>query len=232
MAGFPFLNWLLAPLIAATLFSLLRGAWSIAAALTLAALLFRAHLWLRMRRDFVHFTAPPTGDPLVDSPHTILDPSDKLPIHVTGCLEVGGKVQRFTFLPGFYRTFATREHALLCLCRGGRKALLGSWPEAETGVWYAFFHPHAIRKVERGTLHFGSLRSDALAIEIDAAPTRGRIRRKAIETLYLAADPATLDRIRRDLTADAPAQATSTPSHPVITTIKHAAHPPDQQYRS
>lgn len=66
---------------------------------------------MRLRkRDFVNFqaTALPTTSP------SLLNPAHKLPIYATGLFSVENKYQRYTWLPGFYRTFATREHALLC----------------------------------------------------------------------------------------------------------------------
>ena len=64
-------------------------------------------------------------------------------MYVTGGLTVEGSEQRFTFVPGFYKTFATREHALLCQVRPAARVGVLRWPEAEVGMWYAFFQPNA-----------------------------------------------------------------------------------------
>jgi hypothetical protein len=205
LAAFPLANWMLGGALLASVPLVLQGQlWSsaTAAALVAAALLLRILVWRAGRRDGVRFEADPAMLAAVALPSEPLAARDKLPIHATGCFEVGNKVRRFTLLPGYYRSFATREHALLCLCRGGRRLLVGAWPEAEVGLWYAFFRPQAIRRVEAGSLRHGPLLRPALAVEIDAVPTRGRVRRRAVERLYLCAEPATLARIWADLHAD------------------------------
>lgn len=204
--AYPPANWILAAAaITASALVLRGGAWPwLAGALLAAALLLRLLVWRVVRRDGVRFAA----DASVALPNAdetaALPPQIKLPVYVSGCLEVGARVQRFAMLPGFYRSFATREHALLCLCQSERRLLVAAWPEVEVGLWYAFVQPRQIRALHAGTLRHGRVQLPALALEVDAVPTRGRVRRRAVETLYIAGDAANLGRIARDLLLDAP----------------------------
>jgi hypothetical protein len=208
ITAFPAANWIVgAAMVALALLALQGGVWGwLGLALLAAALTLRVVVWRRTRRDWVHFE--PLAEPARSQPPAApamapLSPNQKLPVHVTGCLEVGNKVRRFALLPGFYRTFATREHALLCLCRGGRRLLLAGWPENEEGLWYAFAQPSALRRIDRGVVRYGAHRLPTLALEVDAIPTRGRPRRRAVERLLISAEEHLLDRIEADLRLDA-----------------------------
>ncbi|GIV78355.1 MAG: hypothetical protein KatS3mg050_2749 [Litorilinea sp.] len=145
-------------------------------------------LWARLRRqDFVSFTekAPPEVTP------EMMPVADKIAIHATGQFSVEGKYRRFTWLPGFYRTFATGEHAVLCLVRGRRFLRVARWPQDEVGMWYVFFMPRDILRIRWGRLRFG--RQDSLALAIDynmTIPSEDPHKpdRSRPETLYLAVE--------------------------------------------
>jgi hypothetical protein len=147
--------------------------------------LLQVALYRLRQRDFVQFinASLPTVAP---GP---LDPKEKVPVFVSGLFEVENKAQRFTWLPGFYRTFATREHALLCQV-GHRPALrFAGWPPDEVGLWYIFFHPAAIESVQWGALRFGRTERPALAVHYRHTPTQVQGRRPpatTVETIYLA----------------------------------------------
>lgn len=110
--------------------------------------------------DYVTFSA----EPLAEIQPIALPATDKVPIHVTGALSVNGKERRFTWLPGFYRSFATREHALICQHRQRRVLGIGQWPEAQIGLWYAFIQPSALNDVQWGWMSFGGSAQRAIAI--------------------------------------------------------------------
>lgn len=157
------------------------------------------------RRDYVRFDAGTV--PKVSS--APIDPSHTLPVYVTGALSVEGNEQRFTFLPGFYKTFATREHAVLCRVRPRRAFGVLRWPEEELGMWYAFFHPEDVRQIEWGSLHFLNRPMKAVAVHYESCRlSAGRFGRQdkevcTQETLYLASDDeSVLSRILADLSAD------------------------------
>ena len=121
--------------------------WVLAALLVTAAVA----LWLLARQR-----APPELHPLrrgTDSGARArqLAPAAKIAVlYATGTLGVQGRQLLFVELPGFYRTFATREHALLCRAQPRRWAAIVAWPEEEQGLWYAFFLPDQIMTIRAG----------------------------------------------------------------------------------
>lgn len=158
--------------------------WGAALWIILWVLLIATNIYWR-RRDFVRF-APSSLPATASGP---LVPSDKIAIYVTGYLTVEEKHQRFTWVPGFFRTFATREHALICQLTQQRFVGIAEWPETELGLWYLFFHPRDIAAVEWGELCFGRDRTTAIAVTYHRTiPARGRFRpeRTATEVVYLA----------------------------------------------
>lgn len=141
--------------------------------------------WRLRRADYVIFDEMPL--PTVLSQRMV--PDDKVAIHATGQFAVEGKYRRLTWLPGFYRTFATNEHALLCLARERHWLFFANWPADEPGMWYAFFSPQDIARIRWGELRFGSNRSPALAIDYRLTiPADGRRKQDKVrdETVYLA----------------------------------------------
>jgi hypothetical protein len=188
LGGMPFARfvaslWLFVAFLAGV--GLLPGRWI---TLTLALLLFVAQIAIgvRYRREhYVTFTSAPL--PVLND--TPLEISEKLPIYATGLLSVEGRYQQYSALPGFYRTFATGEHAVLC--RVPERTWLGllSWPAEETGMWYAFINPSDIQRLTWGNLHFGATVHPALAIEyqleIPPGPRRKKVEIRQ-ELLYLA----------------------------------------------
>ena len=150
--------------------------------LTIITLATAIRYW--RKRDFVRFreTSPPAVDP------EILPPEEKIPIHATGYLSVEGRGQRYSWVPGFYRTFATREHAILCMVPNRKYLGIGRWPYDEVGMWYAFFFASEIVQIRWGELSFDNRPRPALAIEHRVTvPARNRIKREKIvtETLYI-----------------------------------------------
>lgn len=140
--------------------------------------------------DFVRFeeeSAPAFEG--FSSPPAKLDPEQKIPVHVTGLFSVEEREGRFTWMPGFYRTFATREHALLCQHQD-RKFLGLAKPDEETvGMWYIFFRPNDIIQLQWGNLSFGG--SPALAIAVTRrveGTVKKRFGREKVvhETIYMA----------------------------------------------
>jgi hypothetical protein len=158
--------------------------WGVGVWLAILVLL-QVSIWRLRQREFVHFTAAPLPT-VTPGP---LDPKEKLPVFVTGLFGVENKAQRFTWLPGFYRTFATREHALLCQVSHRPALDFAAWPTDETGLWYIFFPPSAIEAVQWGILRFGRTERPALAIHYRHTAVQIPGRRPpptTTETVYLA----------------------------------------------
>ena len=185
----------------------LPGSWfvSIACGLAIVALLFP--LWRWRKRDFVTFEARA----LPSLPAAPLTPEDKIPLHATGYFNVEGKWQRFTWISGFYRVFATRERALLCLIQDKRFLYLGRLPADAVGMWYVFFMPQDVQRVAWGQLAFGREPRPALAIDYSVTvPARNRLRSDptVVETLYIACqNEADAHTILADLLHDLPKDA-------------------------
>ena len=185
------MRWLYALLIIVALLLVLQsgpGRW---AAVVVLLLLLALWSWQRYASSsgFVYFlpqALPPSDGPVAPRP---LAPTDKLPVYVSGALSVDTKVRRFAALPGFYRTFATREHALLCQARPRRLARLAVWPEEEVGLWYAFFHAPEVRQLRTGEIAFDRTRLPGFAVEYEPdKPLDGKPRRRQPQriTLYIA----------------------------------------------
>lgn len=155
---------------------------------------------LRLRRAH-YVTFSPVPPPAMDG--SPLQTNEKIPIYATGLLGVEGRYQRYTVLPGFYRTFATGEHAILCRLRERTWLGLLTWPLEEAGMWYAFVNPSDIQQLAWGTLGFGSTSMSAIKIEYRLElPPGPRRKRAAIrhETLYVASQqPGDAKRLYLDL---------------------------------
>jgi hypothetical protein len=163
-------------------------------------------LGLRYQRQrYITFNAEPA--PALNA--APLETSEKLPIYATGLFSVEGRYQQYSALPGFYRTFATGEHAVLCRVQERNWLGLLSWPPEEIGMWYAFIHPTDIEQLTWGNLHFGSTTFPAMAVtyrlEIPAGPRRKKAEIRQ-ETIYLAAPEAQdAQRLYVDLLTNLPA---------------------------
>ena len=170
----------------------------------LCLVLFASFIWLRRHwrsRDYVQFleSAPPAVTPQP------LAPKDSVPIHASGYFTVEEKSERFTWLQGYFRTFATREHAVICLVQP-KRFLLAEWPEKDVGMWYVFFFPKSVRAVRYGTVNYGRNTQTCLAIEHEILiPKRGRFsRERTVQETVLLASPTEEDtrRILADLLHD------------------------------
>jgi hypothetical protein len=188
LVGVPLIRWLYGLLLVGALllpfFAPASGWWGSAGVLLPAALLWS---WQRLTRaqDYIRFTPEPHAAASI-TPRP-LAPVDKLPVYVTGTLSVERKVRHFAALPGFYRTFATREHALLCQVRPRRLGGVASWPEEEEGLWYAFFYARQVRALQRGTILFDRTPFGGFMLEYEPdMPLDGKSKRRQRITLYLA----------------------------------------------
>ena len=162
-AGLHFLRWLQIALLflgGAAALSWTPGGWlSAGAALMLLAGLIAGHRYWQVR-DFVEFK--PEEMPLV-TPAT-LPSSAKLPIWASGYFTVENKHQHFAWLQGFFRTFPSREHAVICLSPSTTFLWLGRSPAHRAGMWYSFFKPEDVEEVRWGEIHFGNERLSGLMV--------------------------------------------------------------------
>jgi hypothetical protein len=154
-------------------------------------------LWAR-RNGFVMFQTqdfPPNPGPTEP-----LHPADKVELRASGGFEVEGNERQFSDLLAYFRTFATREHAVMAIVPPSRFLLLGSRPEQEVGMWYIFFRPQQILDLAPGILRFGLQARPALRVAYQGEDGR--------KTVHLSFDDhATRQRIWADLERDAPESA-------------------------
>lgn len=204
--------WLL--IAAFALLGVLPGRWF---SVALALVVWAAQIIIGYRYQHRHYVTflPRTLPALDEKP---LDTTEKISIYATGLFNVEGRYQPYSVLPGFYRTFATGEHAILC--RVPERKWLGflNWPADETGMWYAFVSPADIQRLSWGNLQFGSHALPAIAVEYRLElPPSPRRKKPEIrqETLYLASSQQDdAQRIYVDLANNLPSGnvATSLPS--------------------
>jgi len=186
VAGLPVLRWLYLLIGACTLLTLfLPTPWlwlGVLSPLSITALWLWE--WSARRRNYIHFTPlpPPPVVPVA------LSPSVKLPVYVSGLLAVENKARPFAGVPGFYRTFGTREHALLCQARRRSLLKLASWPAEEEGLWYAFFTAAHVHGLQTGVIAFDRRSLPGFALDYTPAQPLGSKRRRKPQrlTLYVA----------------------------------------------
>ncbi len=102
------------------------------------------------RQHYVHFTAD--GPQAAPAP---LAPGRKLRMRATGWFEVEDKHQIHVWLEGYYRTFPTREHAVIALCAPTSLWGWGRSRSQDDGMWYMFIRPADVLEVQTGNLRFG-----------------------------------------------------------------------------
>lgn len=195
-------SWLIFILLLAAILALLDvlpGGWPLAALVGLLILALLASQWWANRRFYVHFipaeeTTPATG---AQPP---LWPRDKLPLQATGHFAVEGRRQRLTGLVAYYRTFETREHAIMARCTP-TKYLGGRLDSRYLSMWYIFIKPPALKRVQPGMLYFGNRPQRALRLDYVETDERDRVR--AAHCYLVFDDEADRQRAYEDLMLDA-----------------------------
>lgn len=184
--GISLLRWLFLLLIGLAVvwpLSGFPGSWAVSLVWLIMAAVLGLTVRVQQRRYFTAFQAQKIAPRL---PHA-LSPVDKRPVYVTGALSVQEKMRTFTALPGFYRSFATREHALLCRVQERRVLRIATWPEEEVGLWYAFFTSQQIISIQPGTQTIGRRLLPALTVTYwPTPPLAAKPRQPPAATLYLA----------------------------------------------
>lgn len=150
---------------------------------------------------YVRFTPQPALEP----PALLaMAPDDKEAAFATGRFEVETKEGRLANLTAYWRTFGSREHAIMAIQPMSR-FLLGGLPGERVGMWYIFFKPEEVAEVAAGTVTFGAARRPGLRITYWRQPRQeGKKPKKPVrEGIHLAFETdAGRDRVWADLLAD------------------------------
>jgi hypothetical protein len=147
------------------------GGLGVALGLIGIAAILGAGPWLAQRHGYVAFrpeVVPPAA------PASPLAPADKVPVRVSGLLGVEGRERVFAELPGYYRTYASREHAVLARKTPRRGRICREDDPAVLGMWYLFITPAALQQVDPGRLYFGRHARPALRLRYRHRDRRGR----------------------------------------------------------
>ncbi len=162
---------------------------------------------LAARGNYVSFT-PVHQDLEV----TRLSPQTQLSVRATGLFEVEGRFRRHTWLEASYRTFPSREHAVIAVCQPSTLLRVAHSSVLDNGMWYIFCQPSSIRKVQVGHVQFGQLLKPAVAfahvLELPVRLRRNRTRLR--ETIVYLSFEKTADAlvVASDLLAESALQNT------------------------
>ena len=133
-----------------------------------------------------------------------MSPEDKEAFFATGRFEVSEKHDHLANLTAYWRSFATREHAVMAIQHASR-FFLGSLPADQIGMWYIFFRPEDIEEVTPGVVAFGASRRPGLRVAYRRLPPEDakKPRKPSREVAYLAFESESgRERVWADLRAD------------------------------
>jgi hypothetical protein len=176
--------------------------WAVLAGIILAALGLAYVRYWAGRQMYVAFAADPSSAAPAPRP---LEPTDKVALHATAVFEVEGKERLFADLLAYWRTFGSREHAVMAIMHRSRFLLLGSVGERDLGMWYVFFTPAMIAAITPGTVAFGAASRPALRVAYRfTPPATGRKPAPPVTRLVTLAfaDEAGRAQVWADLLAD------------------------------
>ena len=167
------LNWALALL--AMLALLIRAPGSLAVAIFFLLIIIFLSLssrWAR-RRYYIHFV--PEQNP---APHAAaaapFQPEDKLLHHASGHFIVEDKEGDWTRLVAYYRTFETREHAIMARRTPTQFLKVGQVNPETLGMWYIFISPENLLDVTPGRIYFGGEGEPGLRLRWRRFDEKGR----------------------------------------------------------
>jgi len=136
--------------------------------LPLVLLLLALAIWAA-KEGYLTFQA----EDFAPSPKPLLQPDEKVFVRASGYFEVEGKKGYFVDLAAAFETFETREHAVLAYVPPSPL-----WPRNQVGMWYVFFKPQDVKRLEWGRISFGRKALPALRITYQTS--------KGERTVYLA----------------------------------------------
>ena len=167
-------NWLLIMLTVLALLFGVPGRHIIAGLFLALILLLSLGSRYARRRRYIHFV-PETPEPPEDPPPPLW-PQDKLLHHATGHFEVEGKEADWTRLIAYYRTFETREHAIMARLTPMRFLKVGELPPQQLGMWYRFIDPENLLEATPGRIYFGGQVEPGLRLRYRRFDEKGKAR--------------------------------------------------------
>jgi len=193
------LNWAFFLLVLIAL--LVRFSTGVVLAVLALFLIFFISLSIRWakRRYYCHFVPDPRPLPSPDSMMPLW-PEDKLLHHVSGHFQVEGKAGDWTHLIAYYRTFETREHAIMARQTPSSFLKYGRCDPDTLGMWYIFIMPEDLLAVTRGRVYFGGMAQPGLRLHYRCFNEKGKA---ATSLAFLQFDSeADLERVQADLLLD------------------------------
>ncbi len=179
--GWPLLRWLRLVTLAIGIYLVLArvSVWLAATAFALLALSLLLELLLE-RASYVEFA--PSQVPLPRPARMF--PEEKVGLRATGHFGVEGKWKTFVDLEAYFRTFNSREHAIMAWVPPSRYMAIGRWPRDELGLWYIFFTHDQILEITPGIVGFSGSRGHGLRIRY-VEPAEGK-KKSAESTVFLS----------------------------------------------
>ena len=193
------LNWALVILAILILLSGLPASLELAIFLLLILITLSLSSRYARGRYYIHFIAEENPEPPADSPAPLW-PEDKLLHHASGHFHVEEKEGDWPHLIAYYRTFETREHAIMARRTPSHFLKIGELNPETLGMWYIFIPPENLLEVTPGVIYFGG--SGELALRLRWR--RFDEKNKPIEDVAFLhfTSPADRERVQADLLLD------------------------------
>ena len=176
-------NWVFVMLAVLALLFGVPGRFIVAGVFLALILLLSLGSRVARRRYYIHFTSE-TPEPPEDPPPPLW-PQDKLLHHASGHFEVEGKEADWTRIIAYYRTFETREHAIMARLTPVRFLRIGEFPPQQLGMWYRFITPENLLDATPGRIYFGGRVEPGLRLRYRRFDEKGKAHE---DTLFLHFD--------------------------------------------
>ncbi|MCO6451543.1 MAG: hypothetical protein J5I90_12215 [Caldilineales bacterium] len=153
------------------------------------------------RRNYVHFVPRPFTES--EQPQQPLWSEDKILHRATGYFWAETDESSLTNLLAYYRTFETREHAIMARKTPTSFLGLGLPDTSQLHMWYLFCAPNDLKNVDPGELYFGPDPRPALRIDFKRYEQRGAKQIPVASTAYLSFESESdCHRVYEDLALD------------------------------
>jgi hypothetical protein len=157
--------------------------------------------WAR-QKGYLFFESSPLGqDTEIQSPIQV---DEQIAGWASGYFAVGGKRRYLVNETAGFSYVRSREHVVMAYVRQTRFLLLAKSAQGDVGMWYVFFAPSRVRRIERGYIQCGIRTRPGLALtyQPEEQPDQEA-------TIYLTfADVDTVQRVIADLCIDIAPQVT------------------------